>query len=222
MLISWAGKVQLLLDLYAVTEETGTAYWELEMSMVPSHFLDHDPLEDPDLLSVHCSDLRVMIRGQLAALHRRFLQPWLPTGKFFLWAESQPVFWGCHGGLSLAQPLAMPRQPILSQEEKEARARERDRLKKQRRREDGLRRSLERQRNALAMRRRRWEKREARRRMCQEAELLACRLGGEAWEWRPQRREEQAKAPDRDLAAMVQLRQEERTEPRPSLIWVLA
>lgn len=122
----------------------------------------------------------------------------------------------------MTQPLAMPRQPILSQEEKEARARERDRLKKRRRREDGLRRSLERQRNALAMRRRRWEKREARRRICQEAELLACRLGGEAWEWRQQRPEEQAKATDRELAAMVQLRQEERTEPRPSLIWVLA
>lgn len=119
----------------------------------------------------------------------------------------------------------MPRQPILSQEEKEARARERDRLKKRRRREDGLRRSLERQRNALAMRRRRWEKREARRRMCQEAELqgLACRPGGEAWEWRQQRREQQAKALDRELATMVQLRQEEeRLEPGSSMIWVLA
>ncbi|XP_038945523.1 cyclin-dependent kinase 2-associated protein 1 isoform X1 [Rattus norvegicus] len=116
----------------------------------------------------------------------------------------------------------MPRQPILSQEEKEARARERDRLKKRRWREDGLRRSLERQRNALAMRRRRWEKREARRRMCQEAELqgLACRPGGEAWEWRQQRREEQAKALDRELATMVQLRQEEeRLDPGPSMIW---
>ncbi|XP_059105339.1 cyclin-dependent kinase 2-associated protein 1 isoform X1 [Peromyscus eremicus] len=116
----------------------------------------------------------------------------------------------------------MPRQPILSQEEKEARARERDRLKKRRRREDGLRRSLERQRNALAMRRRRWQKREVRRRLCQEAELqgLACRPGGEAREWRRQRREEQAKALDRELATMVQLRQEEeRPEPRPSLIW---
>lgn len=123
------------------------------------------------------------------------------------------------------QPPAMPRQPVLSQEEKEARARERDRLKKRRRREDGLRRSLERQRNALAMRRRRWEKREARRRMCQEAELqgLAFRLGGEAWEWRQQRREEQAKVLDRELATMVQLRQEEeRLETGPSLIWVLA
>lgn len=39
----WAGQVQLVLDLYAVTEEMGTAYWELEMRMVPSHFLDHDP-----------------------------------------------------------------------------------------------------------------------------------------------------------------------------------
>lgn len=60
--------------------------------------------------------------------------------------------------------------------------------------------------------------------MCQEAELqgLACRLGGQAWEWRQQRREEQAKALDRELATMVQLRQEEeRPEPRPSLIWVL-
>lgn len=37
--VSWAGKVQLVLDLYAVTEERGTAYRELEMSTVPSHFL---------------------------------------------------------------------------------------------------------------------------------------------------------------------------------------
>lgn len=61
--------------------------------------------------------------------------------------------------------------------------------------------------------------------MCQEAELqgLACRPGGEAWEWRQQRREEQAKALDRELATMVQLRQEEeRLDPGPSMIWVLA
>lgn len=61
--------------------------------------------------------------------------------------------------------------------------------------------------------------------MCQEAELqgLACRLGGQAWEWRQQRREEQVKSLDRELATMVHLRQEEeRPEPGPSLIWVLA
>lgn len=118
----------------------------------------------------------------------------------------------------------MPRQTVLSQEEKEARARERDRLKKRRRREDGLRRSLERQRNALAMRRRRWEKREARRRLYQEAEPQgqACTLGGQAWEWRQQRPEEQARGLERELAALVQLQQEERREPGPSRIWVLA
>lgn len=61
--------------------------------------------------------------------------------------------------------------------------------------------------------------------MCQEAELqgLTCRLGGQSWEWRQQRREEQAKALDRELATMVHLRQEEeRPEPGSSLIWVLA
>ncbi|XP_023618922.1 cyclin-dependent kinase 2-associated protein 1 [Myotis lucifugus] len=70
---------------------------------------------------------------------------------------------------------AMPRQAILSQEEKRARARERDRLKKRRRREDGLKRSLERQRNALAMRRWREQRKEecgATRRRRQEAEDL--------------------------------------------------
>ncbi|MEJ1282086.1 hypothetical protein NN561_013039 [Cricetulus griseus] len=113
-------------------------------------------------------------------------------------------------------------QPILSQEEKEARARERDRLKKRRRREDGLRRSLERQRNALAMRRRRWEKREARRRMCQEAELqgLACRLGGQAWEWRQQRREEQgtgnSQVPQSKYAELLAIIEELGKEIRPT------
>lgn len=37
--ISWASKVQLVLGLYAVTEELGTAYLELVMSVVPSHLL---------------------------------------------------------------------------------------------------------------------------------------------------------------------------------------
>lgn len=123
----------------------------------------------------------------------------------------------------------MPRQAVLSQEEKQARAQERDRLKKRRRREDGLRRSLERQRNALAMLRRRREKREARRQLCQEAGRpgWASRPAGEAREQRRQRREEQARALQRELAALVppraeQAQEEEWPEPGASLIWVLA
>ncbi|XP_006768943.2 PREDICTED: cyclin-dependent kinase 2-associated protein 1 [Myotis davidii] len=91
-----------------------------------------------------------------------------------------------------------------TQEEKRARARERDRLKKRRRREDGLKRSLERQRNALAMRRWREQRREecgATRRRRQDAEDLdqEKRKDLETRQQRQQRRRgEQARASRRE------------------------
>lgn len=116
---------------------------------------------------------------------------------------------------------AMPRQAVLSPEEKRARARERDRLKKRRRREDGLKRSLERQRNALAMRRWREQRKEggARRRL-QDAEERGQdrRKDPEAKQQRPQRREEQARASRRERAALVPLggrRRSRRRKERP-------
>ncbi|KAG8514977.1 Cyclin-dependent kinase 2-associated protein 1 [Galemys pyrenaicus] len=100
---------------------------------------------------------------------------------------------------------AMPRRAVLCAEEKQARARERDRLKKRRRREDGLKRSLERQRNALAMRRRREERRaprEAGRRGREDAEPpdQERRARGAEQQRRQERREEQARALDRAVA----------------------
>lgn len=50
--------------------------------------------------------------------------------------------------LQVQQQLMMPRKAFLSQKEKQARARERDMLKKRRRRQDYLKRSVEPQKNA--------------------------------------------------------------------------
>lgn len=102
----------------------------------------------------------------------------------------------------------MPRRALLSQEEKRARARERDRLKKRRWRENGPRRSLERQRNALAMRRRQ-EQGEERPGAPRWRRRAALELGWERRkdrEARQQRRqEEQARAWPGNGEALVQL-----------------
>lgn len=62
------------------------------------------------------------------------------------WVHVQRLF---HGSLLLQvqQQLMMPRKAFLSQKEKQARARERDMLKKRRRRQDYLKRSVEPQKN---------------------------------------------------------------------------
>nr|XP_020825896.1 cyclin-dependent kinase 2-associated protein 1 isoform X1 [Phascolarctos cinereus] len=112
----------------------------------------------------------------------------------------------------------MPRQAFLSQEEKQARARERDRLKKRRRREDSLKRSLERQRNAEAMKRRREDEkqrekerrkdREAKRRRrenVQEREKEQKKDREAKKRRRREKKEEREKALYQDMAALTQL-----------------
>nr|XP_058137269.1 cyclin-dependent kinase 2-associated protein 1 isoform X1 [Dasypus novemcinctus] len=117
----------------------------------------------------------------------------------------------------------MPRQAVLSQEEKQARTLERDRLKKRRQREDGLKRSLERQRNALAMKLQRedgweWEKervkeRKAKRRRWASVEEPEDR---EAERRQRQKREEQARALQWKMATLVQRwEKDRRQEGRP-------
>ncbi|XP_072456744.1 cyclin-dependent kinase 2-associated protein 1 isoform X1 [Notamacropus eugenii] len=99
--------------------------------------------------------------------------------------------------------LLMPRQAFLSQEEKRAKARERDRLKKRRRREDVVKRSLERQRNSEAMKRRREDEKE------REKERKRDR---EAKRRRRENVEEREKERKKDREAKKRRRREKREE----------
>lgn len=82
-------------------------------------------------------------------------------GELCAWVQVHSALFHASLFLQVQQQLMMPRKAFLSQKEKQARARERDMLKKRRRRQDYLKRSVEPQKNTETIK---WHREDEKRR----------------------------------------------------------